>query len=619
MTRHINQSVTSYFSIAVVTLAIVHSGQAQERTNIQLLESITGALKTASVSEIKIAIVEVEEALNRLRESLSEQAIGIILSKELQIDSLATELQKDMPDVIVLHDIERSLSRILPGKVQVTMDRLRGKVSNLAKLLRLSPAGLNIARQSIASISDHLQNEQLRQSPVGDRNLRQAFAELNQHYPSDLDVAMLGKRISGANYSSLIKKDFLTAISQRSFDLPIHLRECKDGTSIVGNGKLNIALSLELPPSNGEISMFVNATGAGTIDVSADRNKIHICGQLSPHIQGQQPLHIRPSQVSGDTPTVNARLSTQLTQVKIDGLLGRLRVSERLAARVIQNKLDANERSVSEKIEKTVQDRVQDEGFDLLYRINGLIQHGVWDRIQSLDYKPEVHMQNDSQGIHTDTRFVSRNQLGALTKRPEIAPDRYQQLDLITWVHESALNNIFESFGSVRLDEATIRGLWETQFKLTSEEWKNLPPARIPAAITLADQSPLKVRFVTNGLEVLLRASSCELDGHFRDNVPREFTVRYLIANTAHGAEFSRQPLVFPIGLEDDKVAVWTQALDLFFGKAIRPMPKFRNASFSSFLRVGYLNLTDGWLVIGVTRSTVSTAPSSRSAEEVSR
>jgi len=563
MTRHINQSVTSYFSIAVVTLAIVHSGQAQERTNIQLLESITGALKTASVSEIKIAIVEVEEALNRLRESLSEQAIGIILSKELQIDSLATELQKDMPDVIVLHDIERSLSRILPGKVQVTMDRLRGKVSNLAKLLRLSPAGLNIARQSIASISDHLQNEQLRQSPVGDRNLRQAFAELNQHYPSDLDVAMLGKRISGANYSSLIKKDFLTAISQRSFDLPIHLRECKDGTSIVGNGKLNIALSLELPPSNGEISMFVNATGAGTIDVSADRNKIHICGQLSPHIQGQQPLHIRPSQVSGDTPTVNARLSTQLTQVKIDGLLGRLRVSERLAARVIQNKLDANERSVSEKIEKTVQDRVQDEGFDLLYRINGLIQHGVWDRIQSLDYKPEVHMQNDSQGIHTDTRFVSRNQLGALTKRPEIAPDRYQQLDLITWVHESALNNIFESFGSVR--------------------------------------------------------SSCELDGHFRDNVPREFTVRYLIANTAHGAEFSRQPLVFPIGLEDDKVAVWTQALDLFFGKAIRPMPKFRNASFSSFLRVGYLNLTDGWLVIGVTRSTVSTAPSSRSAEEVSR
>jgi hypothetical protein len=619
MTGYIKQSVGSYFWLVMITLAMVNSVQAQDRSSIQLLESLSGTLKTASVSEINIAVADVEEALDRLRESLSEQAIGTILSKELQIDRLATELQKDLPDAIVLSGIERSLRRLLTGKVQRPTDELRAKVANLAKLLCLSPEGLNIARQSIATIRDHLQNEQLRQSPIGDRELRQAFADLTHHHPSDLDIAMLGQKLSGANHSSLIKKEFLTTVSQRSFELPIHLSECQDGTSIVGSGKMHIAISLELPPGNGEIPMIVNATGTGLIQVAADRNRIHICGQVSPQIRGQQPLHIRPSQISGDAPTVNAHLRTKLTQVKIDGLLGRLRVTERLASRVIQSKLDANERSVSEKIEKTVQERVQEEGFDLSYRINGLIQHGVWERIQSLDYKPEVQMQSDSQGVHTSTRFVGRNQLGALTKLPEIAPDRYQQLDLITWVHESAINNMFDSFGSIRLDEATVRGLWETEFKLTSEDWKNLPPARIPAVITLADQSPLKVRFFNQGIEVGLRATSCELDGRVRDNVPREFAVRYLVANTAHGAEFLRQPLILPDGLQDETIAVWTQTLDLFFGKTIRPKPKFRNSSFSSFLRVGYLNLNDGWLVIGVARSPVSTAPRSPSGEEVSK
>ena len=619
MTLHIQKSVTSYFAMVMITLATVHSGQGQERSNIQLLESLSKNLNSASVKEIKTATAEVEKALNRLRQDLSEQAIGVILSKELQIDRLASELHQDPPDAMVLNSVERSLRRILPGKVQRTTDELRARVAKLAYLLNLSPTGLNIARQSIATIRDHLQNEQLGQSHIGDRKLRQAFAELTQHHPSDVDIALLGKGISGANYSSLIKKDFLKTLSKQSFDLPIHLRECKDGTSIVGNGKLNIALSLELPPSNGEITMIVNATGTGQIEVAADRNRVHVCGQLSPQIQGQQPLHIRPSQISGDAPSVHAHLNTKLTQVKIDGLLGRLRITERLASRVIQNKLDANERSVAEKIEKEVQERVQEEGFDLSYRINGLIQHGVWDRIQSLDYQPEVDMQSDSQGIRTNTRLVGRNQLGALSKRPEIPPDRFQQLDLITWVHESAVNNIFDSFSGLRLDEATVRGLWETQLKLTSEDWKKLPPARIPAVITFADQLPLKVRFVTQGIELRLRVTSCEIDGHVRDNVPREIAVRYLVANTADGAEFSRQSLIFPDGLQDDQAAVWTQALDLFFGKIIRPMPKFRNSSFSSFLRLGYLNLNGGWLVIGAARSPVSTAPSSPSEEKVPR
>jgi hypothetical protein len=59
--------------------------------------------------------------------------------------------------------------------------------------------------------------------------------------------------------------------------------------------------------------------------------------------------------------------------------------------------------------------------------------------------------------------------------------------------------------------------------------------------------------------------------------------------------------------------------MDLFFGKTIHPMPKFRNSGFSTFLRLAYLSLDDGWLVVGAARSPVSTALSSTTSEEVSR
>ena len=615
----IRRSVSSCLHIVWLTLAIVHSSHAQETPSLHFLESLSRNLKPASATELKQAKAEVEEALSRLKMELSEQAIGVLLNRELQLPWLASELRYDLPDLQALKSIERSLHRILPGKAQRTNDELRHCVAKFARQLSLSQDGMDIANHSIAKIRDHFQNQQLRQTPTGEKELRTAFAELATRHPAPNDIDKLRKALSVANYSSLIKKEFLKTISQRSFELPVHFRECKDGTSIVGDGKFRVALSLELPPSIGENQMLVCATGTGHIEVAADRNCIHVCAHLTPRIQGQQSLHIRPFQITADSPNVAALLSTQLTRIKIDGLLGRLRLAQNLASRAIQRRLAENEKSVSDQIERTVRDRVEQEAFDLAYRINGLIQKGIWDRIQSLDYKPEVLLENNAQGIRSDTFIVNGNQLGAISKRPAIPEDRFQQLDLITWVHESSINNIFDSFPAIRLDEATVRGLWETEFKLTSDDWKNVPPSRIPAVITLADQAPLELRFDQQGIELRLRVTSCELDGRIQDEGIREFAVRYHVENIDNEAYFSRQAISFPDDLPAEKVAVWTKTLDLFFGKTIRPMPKFRSSSFSSFLRLGYLSLKDGWLVIGVARLSVSTDSSSHAYNEVHR
>jgi hypothetical protein len=179
------------------------------------------------------------------------------------------------------------------------------------------------------------------------------------------------------------------------------------------------------------------------------------------------------------------------------------------------------------------------------------------------------------------------------------------------------INNASDRLSGLRLDEATIRGLWEVEFKLTSEAWQALPRGRNPAAITLAADNPLQIQFADQGVEILLRTVSCELDGNVRDTEPREFRMRYQLVKDDTGAHFIQQEAGATAPLPDDIAIVWKEVLGRFFGKSIRPMPKFRNQAFPQFLQLGYLELDGGWLVIGAARvPEASSAITTVSAEE---
>jgi hypothetical protein len=67
-----------------------------------------------------------------------------------------------------------------------------------------------------------------------------------------------------------------------------------------------------------------------------------------------------------------------------------------------------------------------------------------------------------------------------------------------------------------------------------------------------------------------------------------------------------------------EKRAIWEKVLGLFFGREIRPMPRFANANVHAFLALDSATMSDGWLVVGLRRAT-PTAPQSKTVSEVSR
>ncbi len=617
MIPHYRTRITNGLSFVLVALSMCLPARSQERSVGKLLDALWAELQPASTSQVNTAKLQTEEALRSLNVALATQALGVILSPELQLERLGSELGKVQPDVPALRSIERALRRLLPGKLQPATDQLRQRVASLARLLSLTPAGVERARQAITTIRAHSQNELWRQTRDGERQLRQAFADLQAYHPSIRDIEAIRSRLSIANYSSLIKREFLETVAQREFEIPVHFHDCQDGTAIAATGQVRVALCLELPVSSGESQLLFHVTGSGPIHVSADRQRIHVGAQVQPDVHGLQRLHLWPEKIAGDSPAVDARLSTRLTQIDIDGLLGRLKVTEKLASRIFRRRLDAAEGPLADQIERTARERVEEASYDIAYRINGLIKQGVWDRIRSLDFKPEVHLQNDAAGIRTATQVVGENQLGALSPQPTIPLSEYHELDLISWIHESAVNNIFDSLSEFRLDEATMRGLLETELKLTCDDWHNRPPARIPAVITMADESPLQLRFVTTGVEVRLRAKACEVDGRVVDAVVREFTLSYRLESDAQGTLFTRQAIAFPHELSAAQIAIWTETLDLYFGQTMRPAPKFRNSSFPDFLRLGYVSFSEGWLVVGASRGVSTSSPLAPLPEEI--
>ena len=125
---------------------------------------------------------------------------------------------------------------------------------------------------------------------------------------------------------------------------------------------------------------------------------------------------------------------------------------ENVAAQAIQSRLTASEKSFSDQIEKIAFEQIEKEGLKLENKINGLIQQGMWDVIASLEYEPDVHLRNDKQGIRGEMHLADRQQLGALSTPPDIPADKYANLDLITWIHESAANNVANSFSGMVLD-----------------------------------------------------------------------------------------------------------------------------------------------------------------------
>ncbi|MGB8853177.1 MAG: hypothetical protein WCC69_06400 [Pirellulales bacterium] len=580
-------------SMAVSLIVLASGVQADP------LQAVASHMRTPLPAEIAAARAEARTALTGLRAELAARAIGVVLTPELKLDQLAAALEAPAIASDVLDEVEVSLRRTVPGDAGRLVDRLRASVARLARLARLDHNALAEGRRALGAISVHLSDPvTLEGDDETDAALRAAFATLARLVPDEQVTAAVRRRLSTPNEGVFVGHSFVESAARQRFTVPVGSHIRREGTTISGTGSVRIDLAATLPPADGASVLRMHAVGTGRIDATADRRQVHVRARATPAVIGTDDVRILWDRVVGGEPDVHARFRTQLAGVRIDAVLGRCRLVKAIASQAIQDRLADSDPQVSRQIERDVAARVKEESLSLAYRLNGLLQWGVWDRLAAIDFTPEVRLCNDAAGARSDTWYAGPGQLGAVRPRPPLPTSLTRPVAVATWVHESAITNSLARLGGIRLDEATVRGLWEVQCKLTCDEWADLAPARIPSVITLADEEPLRVRFTRDGFDVRLRMKACEHAGRPVTTGSREVSLAYRLGRDAHGPVLTRESLTWADGTPAEERGEMELAIGLFLGRTIRPLPRYRTSGFASHLQVAYLALRDGWLLV---------------------
>jgi hypothetical protein len=591
-------SLTGHATAAVIVFCAI--GSADELPSGTAATGLFAQLVQPDREEVARARRDVQAALEALRRQLGERAIGVVLEEELEVEALAAELARPQLDAAALGSLERPLRRVVPGPMQESVDRLRSVLVRLARLVRLGPEGIAVARQSAAVLVAHDRGVPV--DTAVDADLRLAFQTLSAVVPDRDGVASLRRRVSSPNASTYVSRAFVEFVSPRRIEQPVEFRETKGGATIIGTGRVAVALRATAPASARSNAITLHAAGGGSIAATADRRRVHVRASAAPRLTGAMQIDLLPDRVQAGPPRIAAAFHTSLAGVRIDGPLGGCRLVQRLASQAIEQSLAANDPLVARRIEVAVARRVEEEGHSLAQRINGLLRHGIWERLAALDYVPEVRSWNDSRGLHAETFYAHDDELGALWPPPAIPSAEAGRLDVVSRVHESAINNTFSSLGGLALDENTVRGIWEVQLKLTSPEWEGLAAGRVPAVVTFAEREPVVVRLQDLGADVTLRVTSCTVEGRVGDTSPREIRFRYQLERDATGMRFVRQPFDYAGTVPADTAAAWEAALGLFFPREIVPLPRYRPSGFSQYLRTTHLDVSQGWLTVGGSR-----------------
>jgi hypothetical protein len=194
-------------------------------------------------------------------------------------------------------------------------------------------------------------------------------------------------------------------------------------------------------------------------------------------------------------------------------------------------------------------------------------------------------------------------QLGALTSPPGINTVSDFNDDWCVSIHESAIGNCLEYLRGKSIDEATMRGIWQVQLKLTREEWESPKAAIVPARITLDPKKSCQFHFGHHVAEFVLHMQAGQRgDGPAiyptTTYPPCSVRFQYRLNPRKSALQITRDDFEFSENLSATEQESWAVLLDGFFPPEVSPIPRFRPSLWSQFVSLQHIESQNGWLNI---------------------
>lgn len=598
MTTYLRNVTWSLCWVLCITTVTTKTNYAYQTNVNDLLTNLESQLRTYSSSEKDALRQKTLAACSNTIENLKTSAVGYALTIDLELTSLELLLQNPEIDVAKLRNFEERLRLITPGQHQAALNQLQAQVSECRRIFATNAETLAKAHVGIATLRSKV-NEKFR-SQGDPMEISAAFASL---YTVAIDPHTLRKlqaAISIPNVQTQYRTRSLEKLGQRTFQFPIQTVTCTDQTTIQTEGTVAVSISPRFSSSNQSIPLSIRVEGRGDLNATATRSPARVTANLTAVARGIQPIELHPFSIDRQSPSVDVRVTSQLNAVQLEGHLGRSRLVRNIVGRVIERKLTQQEPQLSSKLEQAISQRANEEGEKLAYKINRLLSQSIWARLESVCFSPEISLSSTSTYLTSQSLYAYPDQLGALTPPPEVPSQLSDQLDWTTHTHESTINNICSKLRSFNLDEATMRGIWQVQLKLTNETWDTPKSATIPAVIAFQAVAPIRIEFREHHLKFILALQTAKLDSTSNSFPPITTTFTYSLANGPKQFQIVRSAFSLPTNLSTSDELAWREVLTKFFPDTLEPIPKFRPSMWENFVSLRYLKAENGWLSVGL-------------------
>lgn len=569
------------------------------QTNVnELLTQLESQLRTYSSSEKDAVRQKTLAICSTTIKSLKTSAVGYALTIDLGLASLELLLQNPTLDEDKLRNFEERLRLITPGPHQAALNQLQAQVSECRRLFATNAETLAKARDGITTLRSNC-NENFH-SQGNPKEITAAFASLYTVAIDPHSLRRLQTAISIPNVQTQYRTRSLEKLGHRNFQFPIQSATCSDQTTIQTEGTAVVSMLPRFSPSSQSIPLSIQVEGRGDLNAIATRSSARVSANLTTAVQGIQSIELHPFSVDRQSPWIDAQVTSQLEAVHLEGHIGRSRLIRNIVGRVIERKLTEQEPQLSRKLEQAISQRAAEEGEKLAFKIDRLLSQSIWARLESVRFSPEVSLTSTSTYLTSRSLYAYPDQLGALEPPPEVPSQLNDQLDWTTHTHESAINNVCSKLRGFNLEEATMRGIWQVQLKLTNAAWDTPQSATIPAMIIFQDVEPIRIEFREHHLKFLLTLQTAKLASTSNSFPPITTTFTYSLASGPKQFQIVRSAFSLPPSLSTIEELAWREVLTRFFPDTLEPIPKFRPSMWENFVSLRYLNAENGWLSVGL-------------------
>ncbi len=412
-----------------------------------------GQLDAGRLPQLATAKQQLQNSILQLEQYIQPTSTnGQAWSKFLRLGELKQEVAADKPSVDKLVELELNMRQNYLGLELAPYQAVRSDIGRVVRALRYG----NQPDKTIEVLQTKLEQlvEILDEPAEGAATERNYAVGLVTNYLHEMDQApsaleQLRQQYSSPNVQVFARESLVNRLASRPVAQPSGVNECLLGTRIIGRACMAGAVSVDVLPMVGGVSLQLNLNANLSTQTNGYNRGVVLGNTGHSPVAASKQIFVTPTGISASPTSVATNLQTSINTID-----HRLRIVRRIARRKAAEQKPLADSIAEGRLQNRVRNQYDEQVNQQLAQANvklASFQNESRPELARLGVpKPVPAIYSTSTTLHADVRQASSFQLSAHQTCPLAKPS---SADVVVEAHQSAVVNALD----IVLGDRTIR------------------------------------------------------------------------------------------------------------------------------------------------------------------